>query len=74
MLLCTYSTHVLGGICFDQLHDFSLNKHEVLFSAKLYQTYKIRFHSFSKNEKLKKTWSNFTGRPGFWTPGKFSGV
>ena len=37
-------------------------------------TYKIRFHSFSKDEKLKKTWSNFIGKPGFWTPGKFSVV
>ena len=38
------------------------------------QTFKIRFHSFPKDEKFKKTWSNFTGRPGFWTPGKFSVV
>ena len=38
------------------------------------QTYKIRFHSFPKDEKFKKTWSNFTGKPGFWTPGKFSVV
>ena len=34
------------------------------------QTYKIRFHSFPKDEKLRKSWSNFTERPGFWTPGK----
>ena len=38
------------------------------------QTYTIRFHSFPEDEKLKKTWSNFTGRPGFRTPGKFSVV
>ena len=33
-------------------------------------TYKIIFHFFPKDEKLKKTWSKFTGRPGF----KFSVV
>ena len=38
------------------------------------QTYKIRFHSFPKDKKFKKTWSNFTGRTGFWTQGKFSVV
>jgi len=38
------------------------------------QTYKIRFHYFPKDEKFKKKMSNFTGRPGFWTPGKFSVV
>ena len=25
-------------------------------------------------KSFKKTWSNFTGKPGFWTPGKFSVV
>ena len=38
------------------------------------QTYKIRFHSVPKDEKLKKTWVNFSGKPGFWTPGKVSVV
>ena len=38
------------------------------------QTYKIRFHSFSKDEKFKKREITSQENQGFWTPGKFSVV
>ena len=76
MLLCTCSTLFLEDLFWSVTWFLSINKHEDCSVLNCYtdQTYKIRFHSFPKDEKFKKPWSNFTGKPGFRIPGKFSVV
>ena len=61
MLLCTCSKLFLGDLFWSVTWFLSINKHGDCSVLNCYtdQTYKIRFHSFPKDEKFKKTWSNF---------------